>query len=955
MTLRSTALFLFMLSLSCAQAQYVSQGADPAGTTWSYIRTPHFNVIFPDSARRQGEHFTRLLDKIYFPASATLGFAPRRVPVILHPYNLQSNGMVVWAPSRMEIFSTAPTSGYAQPWLEQLAIHEYRHVVQTDMMNRGFTRFLYYLLGEQAVALPAALIKPWLFEGDAVGSETAMSYSGRGRMPSFSMGLRAITLDKKKYSYNKLLLGSFKDHIPNHYEYGYQMAAYGRYRYGVDLWEKVFKLTGKYPFLIFPQSIASRKYTGKWPKGFHSEAMLFLDSLWRQGQPQNPDNPAPLLSTKAWSGDRYISWSNPVALNGGALIVKKATLSRTPMLMKVDSAGKVKRVAMQGNASSRLAGGKDVVYWTEFSPDARWEQRNFSELWRYDAQKKRVTRLTHKTAYFTPAVSASGEVAVSEKYASGEQAVILLDSNFQKSAEALRFRMGESINDIAWVNRQTIAALYTSMQGMCIGLLNVQEKTMEPLLPCTYTDISGLSAQDGQVLFSSGYDGINNIYALDVQSRSIHKLTNAAYGAFEPLLTDDKSRLIFANYTSNGYRVAALPSDSLLWQKTAFNDPFKHTFAETLSRQEQFRIDTATLDTAPLTVKKYSKAAHLFRFHSWAPMAYAAREAIGGNFSSMAVGVTLLSQNNLSTAFTSLGYSYDRGFSAVSASIAYTGWYPVVELSGSYGSRYATHLDIAPQLHNERQPLYNEYQYGEMNLTISVPLSSSKGYIVKTLTPYAQLQLSNDQIRSHVDRPYTSMLITNAGFSAQVSTRMALRDINPRWGMSISANLQGIPVVQRVDQKMTLGVRAYVPGVALNHSIRLYAGYERQRQPLMFATRVALPRGFVLGGVAAPVMASYSVSYALPLWYPDLSIGPLVYVKRIRANVFADRMDAGNEKHRWSTSLDGAGYELLFDFHPLRFAVLISAGWRQTLTFASSSAGYTPTTIPTEFLLNFSY
>ena len=953
MFFRSAVFLLLLLSCGYARAQYVSRGADPAGVTWSYIRAPHFDVIFPDSARGEGERLTRLLSRVYLPASATLGFTPRRVPVILHPYNLQSNGMVVWAPSRMEIFSTAPTESNAQPWLEQLALHEYRHVVQTDMMNRGFTRALYYLMGEQAVALPAALIKPWLFEGDAVGSETAMSFTGRGRAPSFEMGMRTIVLDRKKYAYDKLLLGSLKDYIPNHYEYGYLMAAYGRYRYGADLWGKVFTFTGKYPFLIFPQSIASKKYTGKWSKGFHREAMLFLDSLWRQEQrSSSADAPALLVGKSARRLHRYASWSSPLEADGGALWAVKSTLSQTAMLMRVDSAGKAKPVAATGSMSSRPAGGGGTVYWTEFSPDLRWEQRCYSELWRYDARSRRAARLTRRTALFTPAVSSAGEVAASEKHASGEQAVVLLDSSFQKSAVLLRLRPGESVNGLAWVDRQTIAVLYTAAQGMGIGLLSVQEKTLTPLLPCTYADISGISAQDGQIFFSSGYDGVHNIYALDAQRGSVHKLTNAAFGAFEPQLTADKKRLIFADYTPDGSYLAALPADSLLWQKTAFNAPFKPLLAENLSQQEQLRIDTATLDAAPLSAKRYRKAAHLFRFHSWAPVAYSPSALMGGDISGVAMGATLLSQNNLSTAVTSLGYSYDRGFSAVSAAIAYTGLLPVVELSGSYGSRYSTYADIGSANAYRIAP---QQLHGEVSLTVSAPLNLSWGNAVRTFTPYVRLMLSSDKIRLAGSSRYTSELATSVGFSAQVQTRMALRDLNPRWGVGLSAVVQGAPVVQRIDQKVSFSARAYAPGVAANHSIRVYAGGERQRSPLMYATRVAIPRGFALGGVAAPAMASYSAGYALPLWYPDIAVGALAYVKRIRLSVFADRMDAYNEKYTRITSFDGAGYELVFDFNPLRFAVLVSAGWRQTATRTTSASGYKPVTIPAEFLLSFSY
>ncbi|MDR0710950.1 MAG: hypothetical protein LBF67_01210, partial [Prevotellaceae bacterium] len=96
MYFRSTVFLLLLLSCGYARAQYVSRGSDPASVTWSHIRTPHFDVIFPDSARGEGERFARLLSRVYLPGSATLGFTPRRTPVILHPYNLQSNGMVVW-------------------------------------------------------------------------------------------------------------------------------------------------------------------------------------------------------------------------------------------------------------------------------------------------------------------------------------------------------------------------------------------------------------------------------------------------------------------------------------------------------------------------------------------------------------------------------------------------------------------------------------------------------------------------------------------------------------------------------------------------------------------------------------------------------------------------------------------------------------------------------------------
>jgi hypothetical protein len=73
-------------------------------------------------------------------------------------------------------------------WLNLLASHEYRHVVQYQHANRGFSRALYYLFGSNTLAAMAHIGAPqWFWEGDAVATETAFTHSGRGRIPNFNL------------------------------------------------------------------------------------------------------------------------------------------------------------------------------------------------------------------------------------------------------------------------------------------------------------------------------------------------------------------------------------------------------------------------------------------------------------------------------------------------------------------------------------------------------------------------------------------------------------------------------------------------------------------------------------------------------------------------------------------------------------------------------------------------
>ena len=48
--------------------------------------------------------------------------------------------MVVWAPKRMELFSIASTSKDYVDFYQHLAVHEFRHVVQTDKINSARNR-----------------------------------------------------------------------------------------------------------------------------------------------------------------------------------------------------------------------------------------------------------------------------------------------------------------------------------------------------------------------------------------------------------------------------------------------------------------------------------------------------------------------------------------------------------------------------------------------------------------------------------------------------------------------------------------------------------------------------------------------------------------------------------------------------------------------------------------------
>ena len=84
-----------------------------------------------------------------------------------------------------------------------------------------------------------------------------------------------------------------------------------------------------------------------------------------------------------------------------------------------------------------------------------------------------------------------------------------------------------------------------------------------------------------------------------------------------------------------------------------------------------------------------------------------------------------------------------------------------------------------------------------------------------------------------------------------------------------------------------------------------------------------------------------SANYTLPVWYPDIAIGPWLNIKRIRANGFFDYTFGSNpglfaivqsipvaDRPSTTASYYSAGGELKFDINVMRFLPELDIGFR---------------------------
>ncbi|MBO5194166.1 MAG: hypothetical protein J6B62_04655, partial [Bacteroidales bacterium] len=218
------------ISINIANAQFAVPGDNPASVRWYQIETDYYKIIYPKGLDSLARIYGRDLEGYRIPVGRTAGYAPgtmtrTKTPVVLFAFNAKSNGLVSWAPKRMELYTTpSADDAEAAAWHRHLVIHESRHVAQMQGGLSDLFRPMKYVVGEMFNGFVAGLYpRIEMLEGDAVVAETALTRSGRGRSADF-MNYYMIAFDNGDFrNWEKWRFGSQRNYYLNQYAAGYLM------------------------------------------------------------------------------------------------------------------------------------------------------------------------------------------------------------------------------------------------------------------------------------------------------------------------------------------------------------------------------------------------------------------------------------------------------------------------------------------------------------------------------------------------------------------------------------------------------------------------------------------------------------------------------------------------------------------------------------------------------------
>ncbi|CAM3282884.1 hypothetical protein [Aquirufa ecclesiirivi] len=915
MAVKKFALFLWCICFSpglLGQLNYSLLDQNPASVRWKQLQLPNhaIQIIYPEDADSLAQLTAYYLEKHVHQVGQTIPSKLHPWKIVLQNRGIYSNGFVSLNAPRAELF-TIPTQNPAlvgtNEWLEMLVSHETRHMFQNELGRQGLAKVFRSLWGSNGQALYSNLIIPnWLWEGDAVETETRLNPIGRSKIPEFYLPLQAYLLEYGIPSYGKMMGKSYRQLVPNHYVFGQFLSQYIRQKQGElaigQIWQK--SLLRPYPFAF---SSVLKERTGLSIDQFSQLALKELrDSI--QMRRLNVSDQSEQISPKV--SQTFTSYKFPCWVTEDTFVAIKSGFSTIPVLVEF-SRGQEKELTKLGPISemNMLSASKEWVIWSEIKFDVRWGQKQGTRLVLFNRKTKEKIFWDGDEKWINPSISQDNkQVLTLVQQINGSSHLLLLDVDTRQLIKKIPISSGEQVLHARLADQNRMVYVVKSQHQKSIRIMDLERFTVIYEFHLGSNNIGAPFLKGDFVYFNQPIEGLDQIVRIHVKNKQQQVITHAPFGAYSAQVISNDA-IVYQSYRASG--------DAIMVKKLG-NEPW--------STLLQSKPTPVLQELRPhYASQKYSKW-NIFNVYSWGPLI-----AAQGN----QLEVSLLSKNVTNTLQAGIGYQYDPNERSGTqfARFSYQGLFPVIDASFQNSQRSTSlYVDKRAPFDSLRTDNWMQTK-GDIGIRLHLNLTHSAFAEYLTLSStYSFFQVNGYDLPLRFKSEafnglYSSM--THAISYSKLLNR-AYRDVQSPWGYQIGLHWQGTPFSQNLNSEIwSAQGKVFVPGLFRHHGISLRGAYQQQSNGnYTFASTLALPRGYTT--VLYNRLFTFSADYKFPIANTDFNIGRLLYVKRLKGNIFFDASQGENivKDGTSTTTFQSFGVDLSSQFHFLRFSQNFEIGVR---------------------------
>ena len=636
---------------------------------WSTLFTPHFaihyhNGLAPMAHRLAGiaeDSRGRLVD--YFQ------WQPEdRVDVVLTDHTDQANGAATIMPFDRIIIHSAPPYALAgledyDDWLRLVFVHEYVHILHLDKVE-GFPEAVRRVFGRHLYTFPNALEPNWVIEGLATFEETDRQRGvGRGQS-TYYRGLMRVEVEDGIKPVNQV--SQPIAHWPGgatSYLYGVYFFEFMKARYGDEAIKRLIDENSEHPvpFLInyHAHDVLGKSLGPLWAE--------FSDYLRAEFEPEiSRIEKRGISQGEALTDSGYYTVHPLFDGDGGVYYIQRDFRSQTRLMHQPAGAGKARTVAeVYGTRFDLHPQAGLLVSQEEVDANVNF----YHDLYRIPLGGGKAERLTHQGRYYAATWSPDGDCIAAASLYRGRVSLERLGADGQQREILWQGDNGEVINALDWSpdGEGLVASLWRPEHGWDLAWFDLETRRWRAL---TETDAIESQVRFGNdsdhVIFTADYDGVYNVYRLDLESRELTQLTNVVGGAFFPALSADGEQLVYSELATRGYNIHRRPARAVTDIDQLPRPPFVPSYDRSM-QPVSHQPEGANYEI----VTDYYAPRHL-QPSAWVPIIVTGQQTVLGLTTSGADPLRWHRYNLLAA------YDFQNGVPYASLYHTYDRWYPTV-------------------------------------------------------------------------------------------------------------------------------------------------------------------------------------------------------------------------------------------------------------------------------------
>jgi Tol biopolymer transport system component len=567
-----------LISFSSSFAQFTDFHPE---LNWYTIKGKHVEVHFHEGAERTARVVCKIADEVWGPITSLYDYEPGTVHFVIKDIDDYSNGATYFFDNKIEIWTSALDFDLrgAHNWLRNVISHEFTHMVQIQSamkMTRSIPAVFLQVLNYEDKRRPDILygypnfivsypissvnMPAWFAEGTAQYMRKEFNYDQWDTHRD--MILREYALHGNMLTWNEM--GEFgKTSLGNEsvYNAGFALTRYISQKYGEKKLEEITRALGK--VTNFTIDAAFKDVLGKDGNEIYNEWKDFLiNDYKKRSEDVNENLVQGDIIAKEGFGNFY-----PVFSKDGkkcVYISNKSSDYFSPAgiyLHDFSSRNEEDKQLVDGVRSTiGWVGNQNKLIYAKLTDDnPNWY--NTHDLYIYDINKDKETRITHGLRANQPSVSHDGNKIVFLFEKDGTTNLGIIDVDGKNFKRLTFFENGEQVYNPKFSNDDSFVVFdYSYTNGRDIAKVDTNASHYKNIIATPDDERNPVFASNGDLIYCSDQTGIFNIYRYNFKTSEKTQLTNVLGGAFMPDISED-GRILYAGYTSTGYKIFKITPD----------------------------------------------------------------------------------------------------------------------------------------------------------------------------------------------------------------------------------------------------------------------------------------------------------------------------------------------------------------------------------------------------------